>query len=95
LACANIFAKSTTLADFGTGHTFASAPIVADSAAFQAPEALDDHYTDADVSALGVTVYPFLVFATFYEGISDILQRIQVPSDWAVKSRICCVVWYR
>jgi serine/threonine protein kinase len=59
------------LADFGIGHTFASAGMVIGSPAFQAPEALDDRYSDdasaladdpqkEDVWALGVTLYQLL-----------------------------------
>jgi serine/threonine-protein kinase 11 len=79
------------LADFGIGHTFASAAMVVGSPAFQAPEALDDHYIDADVGegspqkedvwALGVTLYQLLFLRlpyfgnNLYEVVSDILQR--------------------
>jgi [calcium/calmodulin-dependent protein kinase] kinase len=59
------------LADFGIGHSFASAGMVVGSPAFQAPEALDDSYSDGapapadgpqkeDVWALGVTLYQLL-----------------------------------
>jgi serine/threonine protein kinase len=63
------------LADFGIGHTFASARMVVGSPAFQAPEALNDSYGDCDcpeccecsdgpqkedVWALGVTLYQLL-----------------------------------
>jgi serine/threonine protein kinase len=59
------------LADFGVGHSFASAGMVVGSPAYQAPEALDDCYADGnpdlldepqkeDVWALGVTLYQLL-----------------------------------
>jgi serine/threonine protein kinase len=79
------------LADFGIGHTFASAGMVMGSPAFQAPEALDDDYDDADASdahpekedvwALGVTLYQLLFLRLPYRGtnlfevVSDIRQR--------------------
>jgi serine/threonine protein kinase len=60
------------LADFGVGHSFASAGMVVGSPAYQAPEALDDSYASdeepepldepqkEDVWALGVTLYQLL-----------------------------------
>jgi serine/threonine-protein kinase 11 len=57
------------LADFGIGHSFVSASMVVGSPAYQAPEALDDGYSEGqemmdpakeDVWALGVTLYQLL-----------------------------------
>jgi serine/threonine protein kinase len=67
------------LADFGIGHTFASAGMVVGSPAFQAPEALDDRYEEQDESlsdgpqkedvwALGVTLYQLLFMTLPYFG---------------------------
>jgi serine/threonine-protein kinase 11 len=68
------------LADFGVGHSFASAGMVVGSPAYQAPEALDDSYgsdeePDAldepqkeDVWALGVTLYQLLFRALPFLG---------------------------
>jgi serine/threonine protein kinase len=83
------------LADFGIGHTFASAGMVVGSPAFQAPEALDDRYGDGthaggpqkeDVWALGVTIYQLLfmelpfVGSNLYEVVNDITAHpLEIP----------------
>jgi serine/threonine protein kinase len=68
------------LADFGIGHSFASAGMVIGSPAFQAPEALDDPSDDnndsdfgdgpqkEDVWALGVSLYQMLFMELPYTG---------------------------
>jgi serine/threonine-protein kinase 11 len=81
------------LADFGIGHTFASAGMVFGSPAFQAPEALEDNYEDTpdgpqkeDVWALGVTAYQLLFMrlpysgSNLYEVVNDIKTRpLEMP----------------
>jgi serine/threonine-protein kinase 11 len=83
------------LADFGVGHSFASAGMVVGSPAYQAPEALDDSYGTGenldepqkeDVWALGVTLYqllfgelPFLG-ATLFEIVNNIRRSpLKIP----------------
>jgi serine/threonine protein kinase len=79
------------LADFGVGHSFASAGMVVGSPAYQAPEALDDSYASdedifdepqkEDVWALGVTLYQLLfrelpfIGSTLFEIVNDIKAR--------------------
>jgi serine/threonine protein kinase len=75
------------LADFGIGHSFASAGMVVGSPAYQAPEALDDEPglrgepEKEDVWALGVTLYQLLFGelpfhgSTLFEIVNDIRER--------------------
>jgi serine/threonine-protein kinase 11 len=79
------------LADFGVGHSFASAGMVVGSPAYQAPEALDDSYGSdeesldepqkEDVWSLGVTLYQLLFHElpfqgeTLFEIVNDIKER--------------------
>jgi serine/threonine protein kinase len=80
------------LADFGIGHSFTSASMVVGSPAYQAPEALDDSYVDADESAspdapqkediwaLGITLYQLLFGRLPYEG-ENLYQVVQAAKD--------------
>jgi serine/threonine-protein kinase 11 len=77
------------LADFGVGHSFASAAMVVGSPAYQAPEALDDSYGSdeegdslaegaqkEDVWALGVTFFELLFLRLPFQG-DDLFQIVR------------------